>query len=83
MGAASCGPQFLAAVSDCDGYTAYTPMNNCPCFESVKTLVTTGKWVGVECKCCKKVTIVHLIIAGVCGFLLAGLLASRVTRRRD
>jgi len=45
-------------------------MNTCPCIESVKTLVTTGKWYGVSCECGKKVPLSHLIIAGVVGLVL-------------
>jgi len=56
-------------------------MNNCSCLESVKALVTTGKWEGGSCECCKKITIGHLIIAGLVGLLFAGILGAFVTRR--
>ncbi len=58
-------------------------MNDCPCIESVKTLLSTGKWDGGSCECCKKVPpYVLVIIAGVVGLLLSGLVGALVTRRR-
>lgn len=56
-------------------------MNTCPCLESVKTLVTTGKWEGDSCECCKNVPLSHLIIAGVFGLILAAALGSLLRRR--
>jgi len=59
-------------------------MNTCPCLESVKTLITTGKWEGGSCECGKNITTNHLIIAGVIGFLLSILLGALFFRsRRD
>ncbi len=59
----------------------YKSMNTCPCIESVKTLVTTGKWSGVSCECGKKLPLGHLIIAGVAGLILAGLVGALFARR--
>ena len=56
-------------------------MNTCPCLESVKTLVTTGKWEGGSCECCKKVPLSHLIIAGVVGLVLTAVLGTLLVRR--
>lgn len=56
-------------------------MNTCPCLESVKTLVTTGKWEGGSCECCKKVPLSHLIIAGVVGLVLTAVLGTLLMRR--
>ena len=56
-------------------------MNTCPCLESVKTLVTTGKWEGGSCECYKKVPLTHLIIAGVVGLVLTALLGTLLMRR--
>jgi len=59
-------------------------MINCSCIESAKILLTTGKWEGGSCECCKKVPPFTLVlIAGVVGLLLAGLLGRMVSRRRD
>ncbi len=55
-------------------------MNTCPCIESVKTLVTTGKGEGSEC--CKKVPPSHIIIAGIVGLMLSVLVGGLVLRRR-
>jgi len=57
------------------------PMNTCHCIESVKTLITTGKWEGCGCECGKKLTLCHLLIAGAVGLLLA-VVGGRVSRRR-
>ena len=57
-------------------------MKTCPCVESVKTLVTTGKWEGKGCECCKNVPLSHLIIAGVVGLMLSVLVVGLVLRRR-
>lgn len=58
-------------------------MNTCSCIESAKTLLTTGKWDGGGCECCKKVSPIALvIIAGVIGLLLSGLLGTFIVRRR-
>jgi len=57
-------------------------MNTCPCIESVKTLITTGKWEGGCCECGKKLTLCHLLIAGAIGLLLAVLVGGLVARRR-
>ena len=58
------------------------PMNTCPCLESVKTLITTGKWEGGGCECGKKLPLGHLLIAGAAGLLLAVLVGALVSRRR-
>ena len=59
-------------------------MINCSCLESAKTLLTTGKWEGGSCECCKKVPPFTLVlVAGLVGLLPAGLLGSLVARRRD
>jgi hypothetical protein len=58
------------------------PMNTCPCIESVKTLLTTGKWEGGCCECGKKIPLNHLLIAGAVGLLLAALVGGLVSRRR-
>ena len=59
-------------------------MNNCPCIESVKKLLTTGKWEGGCCECGKNLPLSHLILAGVVGLLLSILLGALITRsRRD
>ena len=57
-------------------------MNTCPCIESVKALVTTGKWSGVPCECGKKLPLSHLIIAGVVGLVLAAVLGMLISRSR-
>ena len=57
-------------------------MNTCPCIESVKTLVTTGKWEGGCCECGKKLPLGHLLIAGAVGLVLAAVLGTVVTRSR-
>jgi hypothetical protein len=57
-------------------------MNTCPCIESVKTLVTTGKWECGCCECGKKLPLSHLIIAGVVGLVLAAVLGTLISRRR-
>jgi hypothetical protein len=64
------------------GYIVPTPMNTCPCIESVKTLVTTGKWSGVPCECGKKLPLSHLIIAGVVGLVLATVVGTLFSRSR-
>ena len=56
-------------------------MNTCPCLESVKTFVTTGKWEGGSCECCKKIPLSHLIIAGVVGLVLTAVVATLISRR--
>jgi hypothetical protein len=56
-------------------------MNTCPCIESVKTLVTTGKWEGGSCECCKKIQLSHLLIAGVVGLVLTAVVATLISRR--
>lgn len=56
-------------------------MNTCPCLESVKTLITTGKWYGVPCDCGKKLPPSHLIIAGVIGLVLTAVLGTLLMRR--
>ena len=58
------------------------PMNTCPCIESVKTLLTTGKWEGGCCECGKKIPLSHLLIAGAAGLLLALFVGALVSRRR-
>jgi len=58
------------------------PMNTCPCIESVKTLITTGKWEGGGCECGKKLPLGHLLIAGAVGLLLAVLVGALVSRSR-
>jgi hypothetical protein len=58
------------------------PMNTCPCIESVKTLITTGKWESGCCECGKKIPLSHLLIAGAAGLLLAVLVGALVSRRR-
>ena len=65
------------------GYIVPTPMNPCPCLESVKTLMTTGKWSGVPCECGKKLPLSHLIIAGVVGLVLTAVLGTLISRSRD
>jgi hypothetical protein len=57
------------------------PMSTCPCIESVKTLINTGKWSGVSCECGKKLPLGHLIIAVVVGLLLAAVAGTLLTRR--
>jgi len=57
-------------------------MNTCPCIESIKTLITTGKWEGGCCECGKKVPLSHLIIAGVVGLVLTAVLGTLFARRR-
>ncbi len=57
-------------------------MNTCPCIESVKTLVTTGKWEGGCCECGKKLPLGHLLIAGVVGLMLSVLVGGLLFRRR-
>ncbi|MEI6033282.1 MAG: hypothetical protein WCS65_03235 [Verrucomicrobiae bacterium] len=57
-------------------------MNTCPCIESVKTFVTTGKWEGRCCEYGKKLPLSHLIIAGVVGLVLAAVLGTLISRRR-
>ena len=57
-------------------------MNSCPCLESIKTLVTTGKWEGGCCECGKKIPLSHLLIAGAVGLLLSILVGALVSRRR-
>lgn len=56
-------------------------MNACPCIESVKTLITTGKWESGCCECGRKLPLGHLIIAGGVGLLLAVLVGGLVARR--
>jgi len=56
-------------------------MNSCPCIESVKKLVTTGKWEGGDCECGKNLPLSHLIIAGAVGILLVSLLGALLSRR--
>lgn len=58
------------------------PMNTCPCIESVKTLITTGKWEGGCCECGKKLPLGHLLIAGLIGLLLSVLVGGLVSRSR-
>jgi len=59
-------------------------MNTCSCIESAKTFLSTGKWDGGACECCKKVSPLGLvIIAGVVGLLLSALLGTFILRRRD
>ena len=57
-------------------------MNNCPCIESVKTLLTTGRWAGGGCAAGKRPPLSHLIIAGVLGLLLSVLLGALISRRQ-
>jgi len=57
-------------------------MNACPCIESVKTLITTGKWEGRCCEGGNKLPLSHLIIAGVFGLLLALFVGGLVSRWR-
>ena len=57
-------------------------MNTCPCIESVKTLITTGKWEGGCCECVKKIPLSHLIITGVVGLVLAAVVGTLISRRR-
>ena len=64
-----------------DDFVYDDPMNTCPCIESVKTLITTGKWEGGGCECGKKLTLCHLLIAGAVALLLA-VLVRGVARRR-
>jgi len=75
-------PHFLPAKRKQPGYIVPTPMNTCPCIESLKTLVTTGKWTGVPCECGKKLPLSHLMIAGVVGFVLATVVATLLSRSR-
>ena len=56
-------------------------MNNCPYLESVKTLLTTGRWEGGCCSIGKRPPLSHLIIAGVVGLLLSILLGALLSRR--
>ena len=65
------------------GYIVCTPMNTCPCIESFKTLITTGKWEGGCCECSKKIPLSHLIIAGVVGLVLATVFGALLSRRKD
>jgi hypothetical protein len=58
------------------------PMNTCPCIESVKTLITTGKWSGGPCECGKKLPLSHLIMAGVVGLVLAAVVGTLLSRTR-
>jgi len=58
-------------------------MSTCPCIESVKTLITTGKWEGGSCECGKSITTNHLIIAGIAGFILSVLLGALFFRSRQ
>jgi len=69
-------------MPDDDGYIVPTSMNTCPCIESVKTLITTGKWEGSGCECGKNLTLCHLLIASAVGLLLAVLVRGLVSRRR-
>ena len=69
-------------MPDDDGYLVLAPMNTCPCIESVKTLITTGKWSGVPCECGKKIPLSHLIIAGVVGLVFAAVVGTLFSRRR-
>lgn len=57
-------------------------MNTCSCIESAKTLLTTGKWDGGPCECCKKVSPLALVItAGVVGLVLTAVLGTLLMRR--
>ena len=58
-------------------------MTTCPCIESVKTLITTGKWDGGCCECGKKIPLSHLIIAGVIGLVFAAVLGTLFSRPRS
>jgi len=60
-------------------------MNTCPCIESVKKFVTTGKGESDGCECCQKFPLSHLIIAGVAGLVLATIMSVLFfcSRRRD
>ncbi len=58
-------------------------MNTCPCLESIKTLVTTGKWERPDCECGQKLPLGHILIAGVLALVLTALLSVLVSRRRS
>jgi hypothetical protein len=57
---------------------------NCPCIESVKTFLTTGKWDGGCSRMGKALPLGHLLIAGAVGLMLSVLLGALISRsRRD
>ncbi|MEI6034542.1 MAG: hypothetical protein WCS65_09720 [Verrucomicrobiae bacterium] len=56
--------------------------NNCPCFESVKKLLTTGKWESEGCECGKSLPVSHLIVAGAAALVLSVLLGALISRSR-
>jgi len=57
-------------------------MNTCPCIESIKKLVTTGKWENGGCECGKNLPLSHLLIAGAVGFVLSVVLGTLLFRSR-
>ncbi|MEI6034825.1 MAG: hypothetical protein WCS65_11170 [Verrucomicrobiae bacterium] len=57
-------------------------MKTCPCIESAKTLLTTGKWEGGGCECGKKLPLSHLLVAGAVALVLAILLDGLFSRSR-
>jgi len=58
--------------------------NNCPCIESVKTFLATGKWDGGCSRMGKGLPLGHLLIAGAVGLVLSVLLGALISRsRRD
>ena len=57
-------------------------MNSCPCLESLKKLVTTGKWENGGCECGKNLPLSHLVIAGIVGFVLSIVLGALFFRSK-
>ncbi len=53
---------------------------SCPYLESLKTLVTTGKWN--SCECGKKLPLSHIIIVGVAGLVLVTVVTTLISRLR-
>jgi len=59
-------------------------MNTCPCIESAKKFLTTGKWEGGGCECGQKLPLSHLLVAGIIGLILSVLVGALIcgSRRR-
>ncbi len=53
-------------------------MNTCPCIESVKKLVTTGKWEGESCACGEKLPLGHILIASAVALVVAAIVSALV-----
>jgi len=60
------------------------PMNTCPCIESVKKLVTTGKWESGSCACGERLPLGHVLIASAVALVVAAIVSALVfgPRRR-